>query len=159
MSIKINFKKTQRTLLPNGDYGLDIVAADIVDSKSSDGTNLKVKLVPNAALHPGLESAKITDIRSLAEESLFRMEELFLAAGLVTQEEIDAARESGEDMDFEEDDLVGKTVGATVYIDDSYDPKHPTNKVQVYYPMDSAEMAEEPVEEPAPAPVKKGTKK
>jgi len=116
------------------------------DPKSN---NLHLELVVDEAAHPEMAGVRLYDERSLKEQSWFRVVELLEA---VKKGELSADNAEG-DLEFDEEALVGESVGCGVSVDDVYDPENPRNRVDFYF------NPEEPVVEEPPVPPKEKEKK
>ena len=152
MTVRINLKKAERKVLPAADYLLEIAVSEQTTSKSGN-PNLHLELLPDVDQHPEFEGARLFHDMSLLEKSWYRSVELLEAVG--GGEGLEADNEEG-DLEFEPEDFIGKKVGATVVVDDSYDGTA-RNKITGFFPVSDFEQgeAEESEEDPdAEAPKK-----
>ena len=145
MTVKINLKRAERKVLPEGDYLCNIAVAEVRPTKDKKSENLHLELTVDGDVHPEFAGVKIYDERSLKEQSWFRVVEMLEAVKRIPAGEQLPADENG-DLEIEEDELVGESVGCSVSVDESYDPEHPRNRVDSYFnPEDVEGGAVEPL--------------
>ena len=138
MTVKINLKKAERKVLPEGDYLCNIAVAETRPNKAGDSENLHLELTVDGDVHPEYAGVKLYDERSLKEQSWFRVVEFLEAVKKIAPGETLPADEDG-DLEFEEDELIGEPVGCSVSVDEDYDPEHPRNRIDSYFNPDEAD--------------------
>jgi len=80
MSVKINLKRAERKVLPEGDYLLNIVKAEQREGRTSKAPTLHLEFLPDEETHPEYSSVRLYQDMSLQEQSWFRVVELCKAA-------------------------------------------------------------------------------
>jgi len=141
LTVKINLKRAERKVMPEGDYLCNIAVAEIRPTKDKLSENLHLELTVDSETHPEFAGVRIYDERSLKEQSWFRVVEFLEAVKRIAPGEQLPADENG-DLEFEEDELVGESVGCSVSVDEDYDPEHPRNRVDSYFNPEEAEGEE-----------------
>ena len=142
MTVKINLKRAERKVLPEGDYLTSIAVCEQRQAKVSGNPNLHLDLLVDEDTHPEFAGVRVFTDLSLLEQSWFRTVELLEA---VKGESLEAENEEG-DMDFEPEDMIGQAVGVHVMVDDTYD-QVPRNKITQFFPVAEYGVGEEAAEE------------
>jgi len=135
MTVKINLKKAARTVLEEGNYGLNIVVCEQGESQAGK-PKIHLEYVPNQEMHPDLGGARLFEEISLQEQAWFRV--LALLQAVMGNVEGD---DEG-DFEFDPEELIGATIGAYIIVDDSYDGT-PRNRVQSVFPVEELGSADE----------------
>lgn len=104
--VKINFAEVESSFepLPEGRYECVIEKVEVRDSKSSDNDYLNWEL---NVLDDEYEGRKLWMITSLSPKALFRLKDVFLALGVIEEdEELDLEWEDDVDIQQQEGPLV-----------------------------------------------------
>lgn len=136
MAVKINLKRAEKKILPDGDYLVTVVDCKEGESRSGN-PKINVQMVVDEDAHPDFAGVKLYLDVSLQESAWYRVVELYEAAkGTPVPENEDG------DFSFDPEDLIGDTMMAIVEIDESFDG-NPRNKVVSVYNQEAVEEVEE----------------
>ena len=136
MTVKINLKKAERKVLPEGDYLCTIVTCEEGETREGN-PKIHTELVVADPNYPEFEGVKLYHDPSLKEQSWFKVVELYEAA----KGEPLPENEDG-DFSFDPEDLVGDSVLVSVVVDNSYDNTDRNKVVALSNPEEIEEEVE-----------------
>jgi len=127
-TVKINLVRSERTILPDGDYQVRIEVADMRTSQRGNPT-LHIEMVTEGNEDSTLDGVRLFRDQGMGPESAFYIAEL--ARAVYGDIEGD---EDGE-FEFNTDDLMDIVLGCRVTIDSSYDGRE-RNRVDGFFSAD-----------------------